>query len=152
VRPGPASLALALSLCATAAGAAPSALDGEWLVDGKVAVRMFPCGVAYCGKIVWLRFTKPEGQRFDHDKRNPDPALRGRLLCGLTILSGLRPDGPGRWKGGVFYNPRDGGDYRVNVRVKSPDVLSARFYVGVPLFGKTQAVTRFSPGGPAEAC
>jgi hypothetical protein len=28
-----------------------------------------------------------------HDNKNPDPAFRQRLLCGLTILQGLQPAG-----------------------------------------------------------
>jgi uncharacterized protein (DUF2147 family) len=99
-----------------------------------------------CGRIVWLQVPRnPEGQ-LDRDKNNPDPALRGRDLCGLTILWGLRPSGPGRWKNGWFYNPDDGVTYRVSAQLKADDVMTARVYVLAPLFGKTKTLTRVSRG------
>ena len=47
------------------------------------------------------------------DKKNPDPALRQRPLCGLTIFWALRPAGPDRWTDGGFYNPDDGQTYSI---------------------------------------
>jgi hypothetical protein len=48
-----------------------------------------PTGLSYvCGRIVWLlRPRTPAGQP-DVDRLNPDPALRKRPLCGLTIHLG----------------------------------------------------------------
>jgi hypothetical protein len=36
----------------------------------------------------------PDGQP-DVDRLNPDPTLRQRPLCGLTVIWGLQPDGAG---------------------------------------------------------
>lgn len=141
-----------LTAFAFAASAGADGLAGQWLIDGKVAVEIFGCDGADCGRIVWLKFTHPAGERFDHDKRNPNPALRTRQLCGLVILKKLRPAGAGRWRGGVFYNPQDGRTYRVNVQLKGADALSARFFVGLPLLGKTKTLSRFDPAAAPPSC
>ncbi len=147
-------LALAGLLAAALAGAPAGAaeLSGAWLFQSWAAVGLYPCGAAICGRIVWLNFKKPPGQRFDHDKLNPDPALRTRPLCGLTVLTRLRPAGVDRWRGGVFYNPRDGHTYRVNVEFAGPATLKARFYVVAPLLGKTQVLQRFDLASAPVMC
>ena len=67
--------------------------QGVWLIDGKAAVQIFECQGLLCGRILWLKIPRdPQGQ-LNRDKKNPDPAVRQRRLCGLTILWGLHPDG-----------------------------------------------------------
>jgi hypothetical protein len=71
----------------------------------RVALQIFDCRGLLCGKIVWLlRPDDPAGQP-DRDQRNPDPALRQRHLCGLTIVWGLRPTGQNHWSSGWLYDP-----------------------------------------------
>ncbi len=126
--------------------------QGVWLIDGKVAVQIFDCEGLLCGRILWLRKPRdPQGQ-FDVDKKNPDPALRQRRLCGLTILWGLRSLGPDRWGDGWFYNPDDGETYSISAHLASPDVITARIYVGFPLFGRTKILLRVAHGTSAGWC
>jgi uncharacterized protein (DUF2147 family) len=126
-------------------GPRPAAADvpaGTWLLANRVAVEIFECSGLLCGRIVWLlRPRTPAGQP-DLDHLNPDPALRQRLLCGLTIIWGLRPDGPEHWSGGWLYDPADGNTYDVTAALTAPDRISARVYRGVPLFGRTEILTR----------
>jgi hypothetical protein len=63
--------------------------------------------------------------------------FRQRLLCGLTILYGLRPVGLDYWNGGTLYNPDDGRTYGISAKRPSPDPLVARICVNMPLFGET---------------
>jgi uncharacterized protein (DUF2147 family) len=126
--------------------------QGEWLMDGRVVVQTFGCGAKMCGRILWLKVPRdPQGQ-LDQDKKNPNPALRNRRLCGLTILWNLQPDGSDRWKDGWFYNPDDGKTYRVMAQLKSNDEIVARIYVGVPLFGKTKVLIRVPHGTSGGWC
>ena len=81
---------------------------GVWLIDGKAAVQIFDCDGLLCGRILWLQTPRDPQGRLNRDRNNPDPALRQRRLCGLTVLWGLRSTGPDRWGGGWFYNPDDG--------------------------------------------
>jgi uncharacterized protein (DUF2147 family) len=88
-----------------------------------------------------LRQRTPDAQP-DVDRLNPDPALRHRPLCGLTIIWGLQPHGEGHWSNGSLYDPQDGNTYDVTAERTAPDRISARVYRGVPLFGRTEILIR----------
>jgi uncharacterized protein (DUF2147 family) len=137
------ALALLLPLDAAAQPAVP---QGVWLIDGRVAIQIYDCVGLMCGRILWLRVPRNAIGQLDRDKHNPDPALRPRELCGLTMIWNLHPDGANRWKDGWFYNPDDGKTYRVSAQLKSDDVILARIYVGLPLFGQTKTLTRVPHG------
>lgn len=115
---------------------------GTWLFANRVAVEVFECSDLVCARIVWLlRPRTPTGQP-DVDRLNPDVTLRQRPLCGLTIIWGLRPDGPGHWSGGRLYDPQDGATYDVTAELIAPNIISARVYRGVPFFGRTETLVR----------
>lgn len=132
--------------CAVVRAALP---DGVWLIDGKVAVQVFACSDRLCGRILWLQIPRDPQGVLVRDKHNPDPALRQRGLCGLTILWNLQPDGSNRWKDGWFYNPDDGKTYRVTAELKSPNQITARIYTLLPLLGETKILLRV-PHGTSE--
>jgi uncharacterized protein (DUF2147 family) len=124
--------------------------QGTWVVDGKAAVQIYDCNGLLCGRLRWMdppRDAKGEPKR---DKHNPDPALRQRALCGLTVLWDLHPTGPDRWEGGFFYNPDSGKTYNVKTEHNSSDQLVARFYEGFTLVGETKTLSRTRPGPPSE--
>jgi uncharacterized protein (DUF2147 family) len=122
--------------------AASEVPDGTWLLAERVAVEVFECSGLVCGRIVWLLRPRAPDGRPDVDHLNPDPALRQRQLCGLTILWGLQADGPGHWSNGSLYDPQDGNTYDVTAERTDPDRISARVYRGVPLFGRTEILIR----------
>ena len=115
---------------------------GTWLLANRVAIQVFDCSGLLCGKIVWLARPRTTAGRPDVDHLNPDPKLRERPLCGLTILWGLRPNGPGHWSNGWLYDPHDGHTYNVTAELTSPNRISARVYRGVPAFGRTEMLIR----------
>jgi uncharacterized protein (DUF2147 family) len=137
-------LVIALSSFAIPGTAVPAMVtDGAWFIDGTGgAVQIFDCSGLLCGRIIWLRTVRDTAGRLTSDKKNPDPAFRQRLLCGLTILQGLQPAGLDHWNSGSLYNPDDGGTYRVSAELRSADVVVARIYLGVPLFGETRTLLR----------
>jgi hypothetical protein len=141
----PALLVIALTFF-TVPGTAVSAMaaaDGAWFIDGTGgAVQLFDCSGLLCGRIIWLWTAHDIAGRPASDKKNPDPAFRQRLLCGLTILQGLQPAGLDHWNGGSLYNPDDGVTYRVSAELRSADVFVARIYLGVPLLGETKTLLR----------
>jgi uncharacterized protein (DUF2147 family) len=139
---GAALLVIALSSFAVP-GSAALVPDGAWLIDGTGgAVQIFDCDGLLCGRIIWLWMARDIAGRPASDKKNPDPALRQRLLCGLTILQGLQPAGLDHWNSGSLYNPDDGVTYRVSAELRSADVFVARIYLGMPLFGETKTLLR----------
>jgi uncharacterized protein (DUF2147 family) len=141
---GAALLVIALSSFAVPGSAASAMVpDGAWLIDGTGgAVQIFDCDGLLCGRIIWLWMARDIAGRPASDKKNPDPALRQRLLCGLTILQGLQPAGLDHWNSGSLYNPDDGVTYRVSAELRSADVFVARIYLGMPLFGETKTLLR----------
>ena len=52
--------------------------------------------VSDCSGSVWQDRVASEAAHAD-DNRNPEPALRQRHLCGLTIIWGLQPRAPDHW-------------------------------------------------------
>ena len=90
---------------------------GDWLVADKVAaVRIAPCGPAFCGHIAW---TKGPPR---NDKNNPDPAKRSRSVIGMETLLNMKPAGSNRWEGEI-YNAEDGKIYAGSISLVSDNVL-----------------------------
>jgi uncharacterized protein (DUF2147 family) len=116
--------------------------EGVWLIDSKVAVQIFDCRGQLCGRVVWLRKPRDPAGGPVRDLKNPDPALRQRLVCGLTIFWAVQRSGPNEWKSGWFYNPDDGKTYSITAKFQSPDTIVARIFLGVPLVGTTKTLMR----------
>jgi uncharacterized protein (DUF2147 family) len=117
--------------------------DGVWFIDSNSALQTFDCDGLLCGRVAWLRNVHDPMGRIQRDKKNPDPALRQRLVCGLTVVWGLQPVGSDKWKGGWLYNPDDGNTYGVAAEIRSDDTMVARIYLGLPAIGTTKTFRRF---------
>lgn len=148
-----AALSLGTIVGANVSAQAPSAIPppglgddirGVWMIMEEVAVEVAECDSdgRLCGRIVWLQAPRDAAGQPKRDEMNPLEALQTRPLCGLTVLQGLRPTGPYSWGGGTFYDPRDGGTYRIRMTLGAGDALIARVYIGVPLFGRSQRLVR----------
>jgi uncharacterized protein (DUF2147 family) len=139
-----AGVLLAAATTGTAFAADP---QGVWLTEDRdAAVAIAPCGggdwLLLCGRIVWLKDATEQNGMPRLDSRNPNPARRGRPICGLVVMGGLRPSGPDSWDGGSVYNPQDGRIYRGDMALLADTTLRVRAYLGVPFFGQTQVWTR----------
>jgi uncharacterized protein (DUF2147 family) len=118
----------------------------------KVAVQIWHCSGRLCGRIIWLKAPLDPQGVLKHDRLNPDKALKARQICGATIIWDLSSHGKNSWEGGYFYNPDDGATYRVNMELKSTDVMRVRFYSGFPLFGESRTLVRIPLGTAAGWC
>lgn len=136
------AMGIALLLSMASRSAFSETLGGTWMFANRVAVQVFECSGQLCGRIVWLLRPLTPAGRPDLDTLNPDPSLRQRHLCGLTIIWGLQPSAPGHWIGGSLYDPKDGVTYDVDTELTTPTTISARVYRGVQLFGRTEILTR----------
>ena len=139
-----ASLVVVLSSFAVSGTAVPAEVpDSAWFIDGTgAAIEIFDCSGRICGRIVWLHKAHDPAGQLARDDKNPDPAFRQRVLCGLIILQGLQLAGIDHWNSGSLYNPDDGETYRVSAELRSADVFVARIYLGVLLFGETKTLLR----------
>ena len=85
--------ALALLTLVPTAAAASSPIEGLWTNHKKsVVVRIAPCGVAWCGKVVSATaHEEAKAARYGMDE-----------LEGEQMLTALKPVGASRWKGQVY--------------------------------------------------
>ena len=142
--PAAAMLVALAGPCGTASAADPQ-VQGVWMIEDEVAIAVARCGGdSLCGRIVWLRTARDDAGGPKRDAMNPDAALRDRPLCGLTVLDGLLPvpGNPRKWDAGSFYDARSGLSYGLLATRRSADVLVARVYIGMPIFGKNQTLLR----------
>lgn len=114
-------LACGLAICMLASGtgkAFAAEIFGVWLTEDKDSkIQFTPCGVAVCGRVVWL--LKPaddDGNPFK-DFRNPNASLRNRPILRLTIFKDLTPSGKNATWEGTVYNPDDGETYKTFLSV-----------------------------------
>lgn len=122
----------------------PDAILGVWKNgSGKGYVQIFKENGKYYGKLTWLRDSVDQAGKPKVDRRNSDPALRSRPLIGLLMLRDFRYDN-GVWNSGRIYNPSDGKEYKGYLKMKNPNTLLVRGYVGISLFGKSDTWTRVS--------
>ena len=137
-------LALSLSLFTVPALAqSAKAPTGLWLTENKRSViELFQCKAGeplMCGRIAWII---EGGMQFD--TKNPDASKHKTPLCGMTILSGLRMESPGKWVDGKVYKADEGDMYDAKMTVLSDEKLEMRGFAGLSMFGKTQTWTRVS--------
>jgi uncharacterized protein (DUF2147 family) len=122
-----ASLVL-LALAAPAAGAAGSTLEGKWANPKRsVIVHVARCGEAYCGSVNWANANNRE---------------KG-MSPGTRVLSNLRPDGDGVYRGRAF-DPKRKMSGSATVRQVGPDVMVVKGCALLGLICKEQRWTRVS--------
>ena len=90
-------LGIALLPLASAASAVP--IEGRWQnPKDSVIIDVAPCGAGtFCGKVSWAS-----------PKARADARKGGtQRLVGTRLLTGLKPDGEGGWKGRVYLPKRN---------------------------------------------
>lgn len=118
------------------------AILGTWLnATGKGEIQIYKTGNAFFGKIVWLKEPNGPGGNPKLDTNNPDPVLRTKPIIGTEVLRNFSFDSD-EWTGGRIYDPQNGKDYKCIIKLKDPQTLSLRGYIGVSLFGRTEVWTR----------
>jgi len=143
---------VALSMTGPTSASPAEVPEGTWRVDTNSALQIFDCSSLLCGRVGWLKNVRSADGNIRRDSKNPDPTLRGRPVCGLIVLWGLRSVGAGSWNGGWFYNPDDGKTYRAAAELHSMNTLVARIYLGMPLFGETKTLVRMPQPSSDSQC
>lgn len=131
---------LGIFFCTGLLAATSSADDivGIWLSsNGKGKIQIYKEGEHYFGKLYWMK--EPNGPKGNPklDINNPDPSLRNKPLLGSVILKHFKYD-DGEWIGGRIYDPQNGKEYKSYVKLKDPQTLSLRGYIGISLLGRTE--------------
>jgi uncharacterized protein (DUF2147 family) len=141
----------------------PAAIDpgavGVWIDHtGRGAVEIAPCGTLtppgaaappppptakpgeptiLCGRIVWLQNPNDEKGKPLIDALNKDPAKRGAPICGLQIIGNVKPQSDGSWDNGWIYDPEQGSAFDVELRLRNPETLQVKGYLGVKFLSET---------------
>ncbi|MCX6351462.1 MAG: DUF2147 domain-containing protein [Bacteroidetes bacterium] len=119
------------------------ALLGTWLTEeGKAKVNIYKKDDKYYGKIIWLKVPNRDGKP-KVDKFNDDKKLQTRPVLGLVILRGFVYDeGDNEWDDGHIYDAESGNDYSCYIKMKNPNTLLLRGYIGISIIGRTSVWTR----------
>ena len=128
-----------------AAAAQSTGIAGQWIEPTGSLIRVDHCGTQICMWVIGISQKAPSTL----DIHNPDPAKRGRSLCGLQIGSSFVVRSQDEASGGTLYDPKTGKTYHGQLKLIG-DRLELRGYVGLPLFGETQIWTR--PAAPVKTC
>lgn len=112
----------------------PSAIEGVWKTQLQSEVTIAVCEFGYCGFLTRIvvpseGLTPEEAEAAAAmspeqfvDYRNEDPALRGRPMQDLHLLTLQPGDDPAVFDGQI-YNPQDGKTYSGYVEMSGPDAL-----------------------------
>lgn len=130
-------------------GAAHADADprGLWLTaSGNLQVRIAPCGAALCGKVA--RVIANQSMSRPGETMSPDavPAREGMDILSDFLPSEHETTAEGRkvateWRGRIF-NRENGKHYDCLMSLGPTGELKLHAYVGLPLFGKSQAWQR----------
>ena len=124
-------VAFGLAIAPAAASSAP--FEGRWANPKKsVIIEVAPCGNAHCGTVVWAT---PKAQA---------NARKGgtEKLIGTRIITGIRPDGKGGYKGRGFV-PKRNIHAPATIREAGPNTMLVKGCV-LGLICKEQRWTRVS--------
>ena len=118
-------------------------VEGVWLsADGTGWIKIELTDNGPIGSIAGSPDESGDRGPSDKDDLNPDPALRNRLLLGLTIMDGFTYAGDGKWKSGRIYDPNSGKTYKCRLTLVDESTLELRGYIGFSLLGRTETWTR----------
>ena len=132
-----AAYATALPAVAQVPTAQPS-YGGVWFDDtGDGAVEIVPCGDRLCGRIVWLKAPLDKSGKPLSDANNSDVRQRARPICGLPVIGNLKRQRDGAWDEGWIYDPKQGKQFDVELKLRTPEALQVTGYLGVKFLSET---------------
>ena len=131
--------AISVVAMTSAASAGPAAVDGAWRnEDGEGIVEIAACAAdatAKCGKIVWIKKPLGDDGKPQRDVKNKDASLQKRSVCGLEVISGMKPLPDGSYTGGSLYDPEEGYTYKGTMQLDGIQ-LKVTGFIETPVLGK----------------
>ncbi len=108
-----ASIALLSLVAGPAQASKADAFDGRWISPKRnLIINVAPCGPAHCGTVVWA-----SSYAKDQARKSGTPNLIGKQL-----ISGVRPDGKGGYKGRAFL-PKQNIHATASIHQAGPDAM-----------------------------
>lgn len=122
---------------------------GIWIDHtGRGAVEITPCtspdaapaapqAKSLCGRIVWMQNPNDEKGQPLRDTLNKNAARRGQPICGLQIIGDVKPQPNGSWDNGWIYDPEQGSSFDLELRLRNPETLQVKGYMGMKFLSET---------------
>lgn len=121
---------------------------GIWIDHtGRGAIEIAPCiadaapgtpeAASLCGRIVWMKNPNDEKGQPLRDTLNKNAARRGQPICGLQIIGDVKPQPNGSWDKGWIYDPEQGSSFDLELRLRNPETLQVKGYMGVKFLSET---------------
>lgn len=111
---------------------------GLWLDHtGRGAVEISACGPSLCGHIVWLKEPIDRQGRPLRDAKNEETGKRNRPICGLQVIGEVKPQRDGTWDEGWIYDPEQGEQFDLELRLRTADALQVKGYKGLKFLNET---------------
>lgn len=123
---------LPLVALATPAFADPA---GTWTTP-KARVKISDCGAGLCATVLSLKEPTDPSGKVKVDRNNPDKSKQDRPIVGISVLSGMKPNGD-QWLGQI-YNPEDGRTYKAYMTEEGANTLKVQGCALGGLVCKTQ--------------
>ncbi len=122
-----------------------SPIDGQWLTPAKDAVIEIAACVGQptrCARLVWIKPAAGKPNEILRDVNNPNAELKNRELCGLEIITGLKPVAAGSYDGAVLYDPEGGQTVTGAVKRVGPNVKITGYLASFgPMLSESQVLT-----------
>jgi len=117
---------------------------GKWeSLEKSLIIQVYMVGGDFRAKIIW--FSDTEGKPMDYwtDRRNPNPALRGRKILGMEILRGLQYNPHNQsWENGMVYDSKHGREWNASAYIDKNGQLRVRGYWHFKFIGRTMTFHR----------
>ena len=106
----------------------PNQIVGIWKSpSNEFMIKIDKLGNQFQGRIIWLEST---GGQVELDENNPDERLQKIPLKGNKVIKELSFDvSESLWKGGTFYNHKDGKLYNCMITLHNNDQIKITKYV-----------------------
>jgi uncharacterized protein (DUF2147 family) len=139
-------IAMALLLGGNLMAQSADDILGKWWNEEKDGqVEIYKVGTEYRGRVVYVKFnTNPDGTSPKNDNLNPEPALRKRVIEGLTILRDLRFNSSKKeWSGGEIYDTKSGNTYECFCKLQDDGTLFFKGHIKLSrMLGRSTTWTR----------
>ena len=117
---------------------------GKWeTLENNLIIRVYRESNTFKAKIIWFKDGDPGLMNSWTDRHNPDAALRGRKIIGLSVLRDLTYDaGTNTWENGMIYDSKHGREWNAAARIDNDGRLEVKGYWHFKFIGHTLTFKR----------
>lgn len=120
-----------------------SQLVGVWESEEKnLQIEMYETNGEYFGRMIYFKCSTEEIMKTSKDIENPDKALTGRHLLGMTLVTRLAYQGNNVWDDGEIYDPNSGRTFEARIQLTGSHSAIVRGYWKFKWIGRSMVFRR----------